>query len=154
MRNLRRNLQPVFFKKYLGQEEIIDMWGNSTGSYLPIYGELQSAMICVSPNKGSSEVDMFGTLADYDRTMTTADTACTIDENSVLWVDGADTRKPWNYIVKLRSPWKNSISYAIKRVEISDYNQLMKQRQEQEKFKENLRQGKVQSNANNKTEIE
>lgn len=149
MRNLRRNLQPVFFKKYLGEEEILDMWGNSTGSYLPIYGELQSTMICVSPNKGSSEVDMFGTLADYDRTMTTADINCKIDEHSVLWVDGTDTNGPWNYIVKMRSPWKNSVSYAIKRVAISDYQHEAELRKEQEKVVRDLKEGKVPANANN-----
>lgn len=121
MRNLRRNQQPVFFKLYEGQEEIIDQYGNATGSYKPLYSELQSAMLCVSPNKGSSEVQQFGSLEDYDRTMTTADTACPIDEDAILWLDGADTDGPYNYIVKKRAPWKNSVSYAIKHVTVSQY---------------------------------
>ena len=115
------NCQPVFFKNLLGTEEIVDEYGNPTGSWLPIYSELKSAMLCVSPNKGSSEVEQFGSLEDYDRTMTTADTTCDIDEDAVLWVDGADTEGPYNYIVKLVAPWKNSISYAIKQVEVSEY---------------------------------
>lgn len=123
MRNLRINLQPVFYKLYLGQEEIVDEYGNSTGSYVPIYGPLKSAMLCVSPNKGSSEYNQFGTLLDYDRTATTADTRCDIDENTVMWVDGADTSGPWNAVVKLKSPWKNSVSYAIKNVSVSLYKQ-------------------------------
>lgn len=28
MRNLLRNQQPVFYKLYEGQEEIVDEWGN------------------------------------------------------------------------------------------------------------------------------
>lgn len=115
------NCQPVFYKLYKGQEEILDEFGNSTGSYLPIYSNLKSAMLCVSPNKGSSEVEQFGSLEDYDRTATTADTSCEIDEDSVLWVDGADTDGPYNYIVKLRAVWKNSVQLAIKRVEVSEY---------------------------------
>ena len=115
------NCQPVFYKLYEGQEEILDEFGNSTGSYLPIYSDLKSAMLCVSPNKGSSEVEQFGSLEDYDRTATTADTSCEIDEDSVLWVDGADTDGPYNYIVKLRAVWKNSVQLAIKRVEVSEY---------------------------------
>lgn len=115
------NCQPVFYKLYKGQEEILDEFGNSTGSYLPIYSDLKSAMLCVSPNKGSSEVEQFGSLEDYDRTATTADTSCEIDEDSVLWVDGADTDGPYNYIVKLRAVWKNSVQLAIKRVEVSEY---------------------------------
>ena len=121
MRSLLRNQQPVFYKLYKGQEEILDEWNNPTGSFLPIYSELKSAMLCVSPNKGSSEVEQFGSLEDYDRTMTTADTTCDINEDAVLWVDGADTEGPYNYIVKLRAVWKNSVQLAIKRVEVSEY---------------------------------
>ena len=120
MRNLRRNLSVVSFKLYGGQEEIVDEYGNVTGSFVPKYGSLQTARLCVSPNKGSSESDMFGSLEDYDRTMTTADTACQIDENTILWLDGNPADGPHNYIVKKRAPWKNSVAYAIKRVTISE----------------------------------
>lgn len=51
--------------------------------------------------------------------MTTADPYCEIDENSILWVDGADTSGPHNYIVKEKSVWKNSAQYAIKQVDVS-----------------------------------
>lgn len=134
MRNLVANTQPVFFKLLTGQEEVYDQYGNPIGSYLPIYGELKCAAICVSPNKGSAEVEQFGTFADYDRTMTTADTACPIDENAVLWVDGQDTNGPWNYIVKRRAEWKNSLQFAIKRVEISMYQEQEKLRKQQEEY--------------------
>ena len=119
MRNLRRNLSTVYFKLYKGQDEIVDEWGNETGSPINVYGELQSAEFCVSSNKGSSELDMFGSLEVYDRTMITADTNCLIDENAVLWLDEQPTDGPHNYIVKKRAPWKNSIAYAIKKVTIS-----------------------------------
>lgn len=59
--------------------------------------------------------------------MTTSDAKCPIDENSVLWIDGADTDGPWNYIVKQRAPWKNSTSYAIKQVTIVAYQETQKQ---------------------------
>lgn len=123
MTSLLANQQPVFYKLYEGQEEIIDMDGNVTGNYFPIYGPIKSAMLCVSPNKGSTETEQFGTLMDYDRTMTTADVGCEIDENAVLWVDGADTAGPYNAIVKLRAVWKNSVQYAIKHVTVSEYVQ-------------------------------
>ena len=84
MRSLLRNQQPVFYKLYEGQEEIVDEWGNPTGSYVPIYSELKSTMLCVSPNKGNSEVEQFGSLEDYDRTATTADPHCPIDETGPI----------------------------------------------------------------------
>lgn len=120
MRDFRRNLSLAHFKLYHGQTEIVDEWGNPTGSFEQKYGPLQSARLCVSPNKGSSETDMFGSLEDYDRTMTTADPACLIDENCILWLDGQPTDGPHNYIVKKRAPWKNSVAYAIKRVTVSE----------------------------------
>ena len=135
MRSLLRNQQPVFFKLYEGEEEIIDEYGNPTGSFLPVYSSLKSAMLCVSPNKGNSEVQQFGSLEDYDRTMTTADTTVAIDENSVLWVDGADTSGPYNYIVKRRAPWKNSVQFANQQVKVSDYNDRQKRIRELEEMK-------------------
>lgn len=123
MRSLLRNQQPVFYKMLEGEEEIVDQYGNSTGTYVPVYGELKSAMLCVSPNKGATENEQFGTLLDYDRTMTTADTRLDIDETSILWVDGADTNGPWNYKVTKRAPWKNSIQFAIKQVSVSEYQE-------------------------------
>lgn len=122
VRSLIRNQQPVFYKLYEGKKEIIDQYGNVTGNFEPIYSDLKSAMLCVSPNKGSSEVEQFGSTEDYDRTMTTADPHCPIDENAVLWVDGADTEEPWNYIVKEVGRWKNSTQYAIKKVTVSQHD--------------------------------
>lgn len=121
MRSLRINQQPVFFKRLEGQKEIIDEYGNPSGSYVPVYGDLMSAMLTVSPNKGSSEVEMFGSFEDYDRTMSTSDTSIQIDEDSILWVDGAETDGPYNAIVKLKAPWKNSVSFAIQQVTVSQH---------------------------------
>lgn len=123
MRSLLRNQQPVFFRLYEGEEEIVDQYGNSTGSYVPVYGELMSAMMCVSPNKGTAESEQFGTLLEYDRTMTTSDTRVKIDENAVLWVDNADTNGPWNYVVKKRATWKNSVQFAISQVTVGAYKE-------------------------------
>ena len=120
MRDLRRNLSTIYFKLYEGQEEIMDKWGNPTGSPVNKYGPLQTAHLCVSPNKGSSETEMFGSLEDYDRILTTSRTDCAIDENAILWLDGQPTDGPHNYIVKRKAPWKNSVAYAIKRVTVSE----------------------------------
>ena len=119
MRNIRRNTSLVSFKLYEGESEIIGPWGNNTGVFYPMYSELHTARMTVSPAKGTSETDMFGTLAQYDKTMTTANVHCPIDENTVLWLDGADTDGPWNYVVKKVAKWKNSISYAISKVDVS-----------------------------------
>lgn len=123
MRDLKRNTQKVYFKLYLGDQEIIDQYGNATGLYIPMYSDLMMAYLTVSPNKGAAETEQFGSLLDYDRTMTTANTSVLIDEHSVLWIDGEDTSGPWNYEVKKRAPWKNSIQFAISQVTVSAYQE-------------------------------
>ena len=119
MQNLARNTTQVFFKLYEGQTEILDEYGNKTGSFQKNYGEIQSAQLSVSPNRTDASLDPFGTLLDYDRTMTTADTSCPIDENSILWIDANPDTEPYNYFVRKRAPWKNSISFAVKKVEVN-----------------------------------
>lgn len=124
MRDLRKNQQTVYFRTYVDEggdpTPVYDDNGYETGYYLPIYSTaLKLAQLCVSPNRGSSDVEQFGGFDDYDRTMTTADTSCEIDENSILWIDGADTSGSHNYIVKKKAVWKNSVQYLIKKVEVS-----------------------------------
>jgi hypothetical protein len=142
MRNLKRNLSHVFFKTLEGQEEIIDQYGNSTGNFIPVYSKIKHTQLCISPNKGSIEVEQFGAVLDYDRTMTTADVNCEIDEDSVLWLDGADTGGPWNYRVKKRAPWKNSVSYAVKQVAVTEYL-------EEQRYIDRLKKKAVSTDADN-----
>ena len=138
MRDLKRNQQPVFYRQYEGDEEIVDQYGNSTGNRIPIYGELKSAMMCVSPNKGTSETEQFGTVENYDRTITTVDTSLEIDEQTVLWVDGAETDGPWNYVVREIGRWKNSLQLAIAKVNVSVAEDMMKQIEENRERKAKL----------------
>lgn len=130
MRNLRTNTSVVYYRLYEGMAEVEIEPGISTGVRVPKYSELKSARLCVSPNKGTSEANLFGTLLDYDRTMTTADDKCEIDETAVLWLDSADTEKPWNFVVTKKAPWKNSVTYAIKRVSVSMDDEGFKHMQE------------------------
>lgn len=140
MRNLHSNTQPVFYRLYEGREEVEDEYGNMTGEWYPVYGPLKCAMLTVSPNVGTAETDLFGTITPYDRTMTTADTSLEIDEDDVLWLDGADTEGPFNYIVKKRAPWKNSISFAISKVDVSYYSEIQKQIADGVKLQKEMRQ--------------
>ena len=119
MQSLARNQFPVYYRQYEGESEILDEYGNKTGTFAPRYGELKKAYLSVSPSRSDASLEPFGTLTDYDLTMSTSDTSCPIDENTILWIDGADTAKSHNYYVKKRAPWKNSIAFAIKEVEVS-----------------------------------
>lgn len=127
MRNLKKNLSVVNYKKYIGSEDIIDEYGNPTGYSNPQYGELQSADMCVSSGRntygftsGNYEIEPFGGQSDYDRVMTTSDALCDINEESIIWLDGKSTEEPHNYIVRRRMPWKNSILFTLKEVKVEE----------------------------------
>ena len=120
MQTLQRNAFTVWYQVYQGQQEIVDANGYPTGSFADTYGPLQSAQLVVSPNKGDATLELFGTLLDYDRVMSTADTTCPIDEQTILWLDGASTAGPYTHYVKQRAPWKNSLAFAVKQVEVSN----------------------------------
>lgn len=116
MRDLKRNQIAVTYQLYLGSDEIIDDWGNSTGQYEPRFGEEQQLRISVSANRGDYSEQMFGSVLDYDRTMLISDPDCPIDENSRVII-GGDT-----YVVKAVARSLNAAQYAIKRVNVNEDN--------------------------------
>lgn len=114
MRDLRRNQVRITYRLYLGNEEIIDEYGNSTGQYTPLFGEEQLLFLSVSANKGDYSEQMFGDVLDYDRTMLISDPDCPIDENSRVTIDGQ------TYVVKAVARSLNAAQYAIKRIEVTE----------------------------------
>lgn len=120
MRNLKRNQQTVYYKNYEDSEDKYDEYGNLTGSVNKVYGDLKSCKISVSGSRGNTDNKMFGVNLDYDRTMSTADMSCDIDEFSILWIDRTDTDKPHDYKVVKRSVTLNQIVFAIKQVNVSE----------------------------------
>lgn len=130
MRSLEINKQAIWYALYLGKVAVKDEEGNDTGEYEIGYSNPVSTRLRVSPNKGESYVQQFGSVLDYDRTMVTTD-LLPIDENSVLWVDSIPELEadgslklkpdgtpvtPHEYIVKKVAPDINVTQYAIKKV--------------------------------------
>lgn len=120
MLNLSRNTSVVFYKLFTGSVDVVDEMGYITGDKQPKYSPMRSTRLNILPNRGNAQLDAFGVIRDYDRIAVTSDTKCPINESSILWVDGADTTKTHNCVVVGRAPWKNSIAYALRMVEVSD----------------------------------
>ena len=114
MRNLKRNQQKIYYQN-LSDTEVTDEWGNSVKGYS---GDPIGYMISVSANSGEASVNGFGTELNYDRTMSTTDKSCPINEYSRLWIV-ADTSKPHDFEVIKVAKSLNQILYAIKQVDIS-----------------------------------
>lgn len=116
---LERLKTTLYWKNYIGDEESYDDEGNYLGD-IPRYSDEFSARMNISPNKGTADNELFGNLLDYDRTIATKDTAISITENSILWLDGAKPPAPHNYVVLRKAVSNNIAVFAIKRVEVSD----------------------------------
>ena len=116
MRDLKRNRQTVWYS-LLNVSAGTDEWGNTED--IKTYGPPGSIEITVSANKGEANEQAFGVDLKYDREMSTHDMNCPIDEYTHLWIDGRDTSKTHNYIVKAVSKSLNCIRYAIEKVNVS-----------------------------------
>ena len=134
MRTSQRNKRPVWYCLYLGETEQTDSDNNYTGEMATNYATPVKLNCNVSPATGQSDTEMFGNLTDYDRVIVTEWVDCPIDENSVLFVDKTPTDVPvpgsdppatvkstdgYNYIVRRVAKSINSVSIAIKKVEVT-----------------------------------
>lgn len=127
------------------EHAIIDANGNETGEIIPHYEDAVLMKANISPATGQSQAEMFGDLDNYDKVIVTCDMSCPIDEHSVLFIDkapeytnvtthvitpatalyGTDTITPvvysqpkYDYIVKRVARSLNSISIAVRKVEV------------------------------------
>lgn len=124
MRCLLRNKISFCYSLFVDKIPIADEFGNETGEYAIQYGEPVKMTANVSAASGAAQSEQFGTSLQYDKVIVTDDMDCLIDENSVLFVDVEpsyrDDGSPiYDYIVKRVAKSLNSISYAIRKVEVS-----------------------------------
>lgn len=118
MRCLERNKQTVYYKTHIGVTDVVDEDGNYTGDKVDSYSEQKSVRLRVTPDRGDTDIEIFGTSLDYDRTMQGDDPSIEIDENTILWI-GTPSAGEHNYIVKRRAEDINFVQWAIKRVDVS-----------------------------------
>lgn len=124
MKMMWRNKRPLWFALYEGKEALTDSEGFETGEYRLKYGKAQCMEANVSAASGSAQIEQFGNLTGYDKVIVTDDVCCSIDENTVLFVDKypefrEDGRPIYDYVVRRVARSLNSASYAIQKVEIS-----------------------------------
>lgn len=118
MKTLNRNKQIVYYALYKGKEDIIDEYGNRTGEHSILYSPPIKAKMNVSAARGTAESNVFGISTNYTKILVTDDMKCAISEDSILWID-ATPDEPYNYVVVQVAKSLNSISYAVKKVDIS-----------------------------------
>lgn len=124
MRCMERNKTSLYYCLYKGEKSVTDDEGNETGEKQTLYSDPFSLAANVSPATGNSSVEQFGNSLQYDKVIVLDDTACPIDEYSVLFIDKVpefdDEGIPlFDYIVKKVARSLNSVSIAISKVEVS-----------------------------------
>ena len=146
MRGLKRNEQKFYYCTYTKGPELKDEYGNATGENIPIYSEPVAMWANISPASGAAQKEQFGNLESYDKVIATCDMSCPIDEDSVLFIDtepsftevtdydlaesdtvlGDEEIAPktykipkYDYIVRRVAKSLNSISIAVRKVEVS-----------------------------------
>lgn len=124
MTTLKRNETPFYYCLYKDKTEIIDDDGNATGEYTVVYEDAVKMSANISAATGNITLEQFGNSVDYDKSIVTADMKCPIDENTVLFIDKQpeyddDGNPLFDYIVKKVAKSLNSISIAVKRVNVS-----------------------------------
>ena len=125
MRCMTRNKRTFYYATYIGETEITDEYGNSTGEYNLAY----SKPIKVSGNISAAQGEMlnrqFGESERYDKVIVLDDINTPIDEYAILWVDtlpqlteDGSTDTPHDYIIKKVAYSSNSVSIIIGKVDV------------------------------------
>ena len=117
MRGLNRNKRQLYYALKVDETTDKDEYGNETGEVTPVYGDAVALDVNISAATGEDAVQAFGNFTGYSRTMFVADTACLIDEDSIIWF-GIEPSKPHNYIVVRRADSKNGIMFALQEVTV------------------------------------
>jgi hypothetical protein len=117
LRMQKRNKQLFYFAAYLGKREILDESGNKTGEWEIHYEEPAAAMGSISAARGDAGPESFGISEEYQKVLQVENPRHRIGEDTALWIDCLDTRKPHDYVVKGVARGLESARYALARKE-------------------------------------
>ena len=125
MRCMLRNKSKFYYASYIGETEIIDEYGNSTGEYKVSYSNPNETFGNVSAAQGEMQSRQFGESESYDKVIVLDDKDTPIDEYSILWVDtlphlniDGTTDTPHDYIVRKVARSLNGVAIAISKVDV------------------------------------
>ena len=123
MRSMLRNKSKFYYATYIGEKEITDEYGNTTGEYIISHGNPIKILGNISAAQGEMQSRQFGESESYDKVIVLDDRDAPIDEHSILWVDtlpqlneDGTTDTPHDYIVKKVARSLNGVSIAIRKV--------------------------------------
>ena len=125
MRSQQKNKRIFWYSNETGTTtEEKDAQGNYTGEWSAAYSTPASEYANISANRGNVYEEQFGTSLEYDRVIPECNMNLGINEKTRLWIGiEPDLEKgtvPHNYIVKKVATSLNSVTIAIKKVDVSE----------------------------------
>lgn len=134
MRCMNRNKSRFFYSVYIGKVPVKDEYGNVTGEYEIQLSNPIEGYANISAAKGETQTRQFGENESYDKVIVLDDVNTAIDEYSVLWIDSEpqlnedgslalnskdEVITPYDYVVTRKAVSLNSVSIAVRKVEVS-----------------------------------
>lgn len=139
MKALELNKKLFYYCLFSEKIPIVDEYGNESGESIVTYQDAVPMKANISQATGQSNTEQFGNLENYDKVIVTDDVNCPIDENSVLFIDKEPeytdalthsttaittvdetvTVPVYDYTVRRVAKSINSISIAVKKVDVS-----------------------------------
>ena len=127
MRRLKKNCSVFWYANFARNESIVDSeTGYKSGEKKPVYSNPVKGFENISPSRGESQIEQFGSYEDYSKVIVTYDIDYPMDENSILWVDTdpeidseGKATVPHDYIVTHVAKSLNVKAYAINKVKVS-----------------------------------
>ena len=133
MRCLNRNKTSFYYALYDTKDAILDEYGNESGEYTVKYHKPEKVKANISAAMGETNTRQFGEDEAYDKVIVIENPDTPIDEHSVLWIDtlpqltedgelarneDGEVITPWDYEVKKVARSLNSVSYAVRKVNV------------------------------------
>ena len=118
MRCLKRDKRLVCVSLYEERRECTDEIGRYSGEYEVVRSKPIEIECSVSAAVGNSQIEVFGQMLNYDKTVIIDDVNFEIDEHAVLWIDKA-IDEPYDYIINRIAKTPNFIALAVSKVDIS-----------------------------------
>lgn len=124
MRTLRKNEQTFYYSKYLGKTELLDDNGYRTGTKTRSYDTPIKAYGNISANTGEVIYNTYGKQIAYDRILQPRDSAITLTEDDVLYLDNDYNSGKYDYVIVSVIRSLNVLKYAIRKVNVGVENDI------------------------------
>ena len=118
MRDLIRNKRKLWYATPKGSTPILDDYGNDTLEVETVFSSPILLEANVSANVGLEGTQVFGSQAEYSRTVSLIDTECPLVEGCRVWfrVEPNEKGTNYNYTVTRVADSKNGYLVALREV--------------------------------------